>query len=180
MIRSLADLFRMVRCRGGVCMKGMTKVLSIAIALIMASGCSFGEDRKDPVLLEPAFDIIGDQGIKTSVTLTELKGEYSGKIWFIEHNKSLYSDGSYDCTGLVEGNELTLYWEMDGKPFGSYEGIGFHLQDGIMKSSEEPDPKLICAVKVYPSGNMLDGLAVLVIDDGRGNTEVMVHFQLIR
>ncbi|ETA82474.1 hypothetical protein [Youngiibacter fragilis] len=161
-------------------MKGMTKVITIAMALILASGCSFGGDSKDPVLLEPAFDIIGDQGIKTSVTLTELQGDYAGKIWFEEHNESLYSDGSYDCTGSVEGNALTLYWEMDGKQFRSGEGIVFHLQDGIMKSAEEPHPKLICAVKVYPSGHMVDGLAVLVIDDGRGDTEVMVHFQLIR
>jgi hypothetical protein len=161
-------------------MKGMIKALVIAMALMIVSGCSFGKDEKNPVLEHPAFDIIGDQGINTKASLTELQGEYSGKLWFEEHENSLYSSDSYSCTGWIDGNVLTLAWEMDGKSFGLGKGIEFQLQDGIITSREEPEPKLICAVKLYPSGHMVDGLAALKIDDGKGDSEVMVHFQLVR
>ena len=161
-------------------MKTGMKALVIAMVLMIVSSCSFGKGEKNPVLEHPAFDIIGDQGIKDSMTLSELQGEYSGKLWFEEHEKSLYSSESYNCTGRIDGSILTVSWEMDGKSFGLGEGMEFGLKDGIMMSDEEPEPDLICAVKVYPSGHLVDGLAAIVIDDGSVKSEVMVHFQLIR
>ena len=65
------------------------KVLVIVMLMLMFSGCSLFTDRKDPILENEAFDIIGDQGIKESATLSELQGDYSGKLWFEEHEKSL-------------------------------------------------------------------------------------------
>jgi len=106
-------------------MKTGMKALVIAMALMIVSGCSFGKDEKNPVLEHPAFDIIGDQGIKDSMTLSELQGEYSGKLWFEEHEKSLYSSESYSCTGRIDGSILTVIWEMDGKSFGLGEGMEF-------------------------------------------------------
>jgi len=161
-------------------MKTGMKALVIAMVLMIVSSCSFGKGEKNPVLEHPAFDIIGDQGIKESMTLSELQGEYSGKLWFEEHEKSLYSSESYNCTGRIDGSILTVIWEMDGKSFGLGEGMEFELKDGIMMSDEEPEPGLICAIKVYPSGHMVDGLAAIVIDDGSVKSEVLIHFQLIR
>lgn len=161
-------------------MKNVIKTLAVVMTLLMVNGCSFSKDTKNPVLELPAFDLIGDQGIKEDVTLEELQSEYSGTLCFEEHQSRLYDSGSYKCTGRVEDNELMFSWEMDGISFENEEGIEFQLQNGIMMSSEEPDPNLICAVKVYPSGHMLDGLVVLEIDDGKDVTEVMVHFQLIK
>lgn len=161
-------------------MKNVIKTLAVAMALLMVSGCSFGKDVKNPVLELPAFDLIGDQGIKEDVTLEELQSKYSGTLRFEEHQSRLYDAGSYKCKGWIEGNVLMFSWEMDGMTFENKEGIEFQLEDGIMMSAEEPDPSLICAVKVYPSGHMLDGLVVLDIDDGKEVTEVRVHFQLIK
>lgn len=156
------------------------KVLVIVMLMLMFSGCSLFTDRKDPILENEAFDIIGDQGIKESATLSELQGDYSGKLWFEEHEKSLYTTLIFDCTGNIEDNVLIVSWIMDGKVFQLEEGTKFSFNKGIIMSSETPDPKLICAVKVYPSGHMVDGLAILTIDDGKGETEVRVHFQLER
>jgi hypothetical protein len=161
-------------------MRAGIKAIVIVMAFMVLSGCLPGSGKKDPVLENATFDIIGDQGIKTAVTLSELQGGYSGELWFEENEKSLYSSESYSCTGRIDGSSLTILWDMDGKSFGLGEGMEFELKDGIMMSDEEPEPRLICAVKVYPSGLMVDGLAAMVIDDGSGNREVMVHFQLIR
>jgi hypothetical protein len=161
-------------------MRAGIKAIVIAMAVMVLSGCFPGSGNKDPVLENAAFDIIGDQGIKTAVTLSELQGEYSGELWFEENEKSLYSSESYSCTGRIDGSVLTILWDMDGKSFGLGEGLEFELKDGIMMSDEEPEPRLICAVKVYPSGHMVDGLAAIAINDGSGSREVMVHFQLIR
>lgn len=156
------------------------KALVIVMSMLMLSGCLPFADRKDPILENEAFDIIGDQGINESATLSEIQGDYSGKLWFKEHEKSLYSSLTFDCTGNIDGNELTVSWIMDGKAFQLEEGTTFSLKNGIIMSSETPDPKLICAVKLYPSGHMVDGLAIFTIDDGTGKTEVKVHFQLVR
>jgi len=157
------------------------KALVIAMVLMIVSGCSFGKDEKNPVLEHPAFDIIGDQGIKDSMTLSELQGEYSGKLWFEEHEKSLYSSESYSCTGLDRREYSDCHLGDGWKALRAWRGNGsFGLKDGIMMSDEEPEPDLICAVKVYPSGHLVDGLAAIVIDDGSVKSEVMVHFQLIR
>lgn len=164
---------------GGIAVS-LKKAIVIVMSMLMLSGCSPFADRKDPILKNEAFDIIGDQGIKESATLSELQGDYSGKLWFKEHEKSMYSSLTFDCIGNIDGNVLTLSWIMDGKAFQLEEGTKFSLKKGIIRSSETPDPKLICAVKVYPSGHMVDGLAILTIDDGKGKTEVRVHFQLVR
>lgn len=156
------------------------KVLAIILSLLMLSGCSPFLEQKDPMLENEAFHIIGDQGIKASVTLSELQGAYFGKLWFEEHEKSLYSSLTFDCTGNIDGNVLALSWIMDHKGYQLDEGKKFSLQKGIILSSETPDPKLICAVKVYPSGHLVDGLAILTIEDDKGKSEVKVHFQLVR
>lgn len=161
-------------------MKNMVKTLAVAMTLLIISGCSFGKDMKNPVLEHPAFDIIGDQGIKDDVTLDELQSEYTGDLRFEEHQSNLYNTETYPCTGSISGSKLMFSWNMDGKSYEFLEGIEFQLQDGIMMSDEEPDPNLICAVKVYPTGHMLDGLVVLEIDDGKNTTEAKIHFQLIK
>ena len=159
-------------------MRGRTKTLAIAMTLLIVSGCSFGQEKKNPVLENPAFDIIGDQGIKDDATLAKLQGEYFGKLWFEAHENNLTSSKTFDCAGRIDGSALTLAWTMEDK---SYEPkIEFNLREGILQSFESPQPTLIAAVKVYPSGLMVDGLFILKIDDGKTETEAKVHFQLVK
>lgn len=147
------------------------------IILVLISGCVFINTEKNPILENEAFDIIGDQGINDSITTEDLQGDYDCTLWFVEFEKSQYSEDEYNCTGRIDGNELFITWEMDGESYVFGQGIYFQLEDGIMTSDNSVDPKLISAVKVYPSGHMVDGLGILEINE---SDLVRIHFQMVK
>ena len=145
--------------------------------LFMMSACIFNDKVKNPLLENEAFEIIGDQGFLDNVTLDDLQGDYSCTLWFVEYEKNQYSEDEFDCIGKISGNELIISWQMEGKTYTFGEGIQFKLEDSIMSSDESENPKLICAVKVYPSGHMVDGLGILEMDE---IGLVRIHFQIVQ
>lgn len=150
------------------------KVIFAFVTMLMISGCFFS--AKNPRLDNEAFDIIGDQGINDSISLEDLQGDYTCKLWFVEYEKSQYSKEEYDCIGKIVGYQLIVTWQMDEATHSFGEGISFILEDGIMISDETAEPDLICAVKKYPSGHMVDGLGILEIEMDL----VRIHFQLVK
>ncbi|MBV1708697.1 MAG: hypothetical protein KMY54_02455 [Erysipelothrix sp.] len=141
---------------------------------LMISGCFFS--AKNPVLDNEAFEIIGDQGINDSVTLEDIQGNYTCTLWFVEFEKSQYSEDEFDCIGKIVNNQLIVMWDMEGVSYTFGEDISFKLDEGIIISDDSALPDLICAVKVYPSGHMVDGLGILEIE----MISVRIHFQLVK
>jgi hypothetical protein len=155
-------------------MRNKVKFAFTFVTILIISGCFFS--AKNPLLDNEAFDIIGDQGINDSISLEDLQGEYTCTLWFVEYEKSQYSNDEYDCIGKIDGNQLIVTWKMDGDSYRFGEVISFILEDGIMISDETEEPDLICAVKKYPSGHMVDGLGILEIE----MVLVRIHFQLVK
>jgi hypothetical protein len=63
---------------------------------------------------------------------------------------------------------------MEGTNY-EYMSPSFKLEQGLL-FSEEQDPLLISAVKVYPDGHMVDGIGTLILEDH----ELRIHFQMTK
>lgn len=154
----------------------MKKIILAILILTLLFGCLDRRNVEHPLMDDPAFDIIGDQGFKDDIVLLDLEGDYSCTLWLLDNKNEQVSAQTYACDGAIVENVLTLQWEMDENRYAFGKDLPFKLETGIL-FSEEIEPLLIAAVKVYPSGHMVDGVGTLVLDDSE---VIRFHFQMVR
>lgn len=153
----------------------MKKTILIGLILILLSACLYQKKLDHPLLDNPAFDIIGDQGFKQDITLDELQGDYECNLWVLDAEDKQVSMNKMDCLGKIDEHTLNITWTMEDMHY-AFNSPLFKLEDGLL-FSEEDDPLLICAVKVYPSGHMVDGVGTLIQDDKK---VIRIHFQMVK
>lgn len=154
----------------------MKKIILSILILALLFGCLYRRKVEHPLMYNPAFDIIGDQGFKDDIVLKDLEGGYSCTLWLLDNKNEHMDAQEYTCDGKIVGTILTLQWEMEGMPYSFGEDLPFELETGIL-FSKELDPLLIAAVKVYPSGHMIDGVATLISND---SDTLRIHFQMVK
>ncbi len=152
----------------------MKKILLIGLIFFLMSGCLYQKKLDHPLMDNPAFDIIGDQGFKQDISLEELQGDYECTLWLLDENDNHVGSNPIDCIGIIKENTLNITWTIEGVNT-AYMSPPFKLDQGLL-FSEEDDPSLICAVKVYPDGHMVDGIGTLDQED----TERRIHFQMTK
>ena len=152
----------------------MKKILVIGLIFFLMSGCLYQKKLDHPLMENPAFDIIGDQGFKQDITLEELHGDYECTLWLLDENNNQDGANAIDCIGKINEYALNITWTMEGTNY-EYMSPSFKLEQGLL-FSEEQDPLLISAVKVYPDGHMVDGIGTLILEDH----ELRIHFQMTK
>ena len=152
----------------------MKKILVIGLIFFLMSGCLYQKKLDHPLMDNPAFDIIGDQGFKQDITLEELHGDYECTLWLLDENNNQDGANAIDCFGKINEFTLNITWTMEGTNY-EYMSPSFKLEQGLL-FSEEQDPLLISAVKVYPDGHMVDGIGTLILEDH----ELRIHFQMTK
>ena len=152
----------------------MKKILVIGLIFFLMSGCLYQKKLDHPLMDNPAFDIIGDQGFKQDITLEELHGDYECTLWLLDENNNQDGANAIDCIGKINEYVLNITWTMEGTNY-EYMSPSFKLEQGLL-FSEEQDPLLISAVKVYPDGHMVDGIGTLILEDH----ELRIHFQMTK
>ncbi len=152
----------------------MKKILLIGLVLLLMSACLYQKKLDHPLMDNPAFDIIGDQGFLPEITSEELQGDYACTLWLLDENNNQDGANAIECIGKINENTLNITWSMEGINT-TYLSPSFKLDQGLLYS-EENDPSLICAVKVYPDGHMVDGIGTLLQD----NTQLRIHFQMTK
>ena len=152
----------------------MKKILVIGLIFFLMSGCLYQKKLDHPLMENPAFDIIGDQGFKQDITLEELQGDYECTLWLLDENNNQAGANAIDCIGKINEYFLNITWTMEGTNY-EYMSPSFKLEQGLL-FSEEQDPLLISAVKVYPDGHMVDGIGTLILEDH----ELRIHFQMTK
>ena len=152
----------------------MKKILVIGLIFFLMSGCLYQKKLDHPLMENPAFDIIGDQGFKQDIALEELHGDYECTLWLLDENNNQDGSNAIDCIGKINEYFLNITWTMEGTNY-EYMSPSFKLEQGLL-FSEEVDPSLICAVKVYPNGHMVDGIGTLILEDH----ELRIHFQMTK
>lgn len=152
----------------------MKKILVIGLIFFLMSGCLYQKKLDHPLMENPAFDIIGDQGFKQDITLEELQGDYECTLWLLDENNNQDGANAIDCIGKINEFTLNITWSMEGTNY-EYMSPSFKLEQGLL-FSEEQDPLLISAVKVYPDGHMVDGIGTLILEDH----ELRIHFQMTK
>lgn len=148
-------------------------ILIIFIAMILSFSCSKENEKvKNPKLKYEAFKSIGTDGLKKGVTLTELQSEYKGHAWFLESNGDNLGE-EMNCTGFIEGSDLVLEIELAEGNIVLDEIPAFILDESIITAPEikgtylpnEEDLTLICGVKIYPSGHLINGVLKYMLQD---------------
>ena len=152
----------------------MKKILVIGLIFFLISGCLYQKKLDHPLMENPAFDIIGDQGFKQDITMEELQGDYECTLWLLDENNNQDGANAIDCIGKINEFTLNITWKMEGTNY-EYMSPSFKLEQGLL-FSEEQDPLLISAVKVYPDGHMVDGIGTLILEDH----ELRIHFQMTK
>ena len=152
----------------------MKQILLIGLIFFLMSGCLYQKKLDHPLMDNPAFDIIGDQGFKQDITLIELQGEYDCNLWILDEEDKQVSANNINCTAQIEENLISIGWQMDDMD--TVFTQTFKLDQGLLYSEEE-DPLLISAVKVYPDGHMVDGVGTIRLEDA---TEIRFHFQITK
>lgn len=154
----------------------MKKVLIISIVLLL-SGCIFLPKEKDPRLDHAAFDIIGDQGLKSDITIDELQGEYKDCLLWLESYEDITpTRDKIECKSMILDNTLFMEWELDGLNYTLDNGINFSFDKGLIYTDFSDNPEFIAMIKLYPSGHMVDGLILIE----RNAQTIMIHFQMIK
>lgn len=154
----------------------MKKILIISMILSL-SGCIFIPKEKDPRLDHQAFDIIGDQGIKSDITIDELQGVYEEcKLWLEPYQGSSPSNEKIECESMIQDNTLFMEWAMDEQKHTLDNGLIFTLDKGLIYTDFSENPEFIAMIKVYPSGHMVDGLILVE----SGEETIKIHFQMIK
>ena len=152
----------------------MKKILVIGLIFFLMSGCLYQKKLDHPLMENPAFDIIGDQGFKQDITLEELQGDYECTLWLLDENNNQDGANAIDCIGKINEYVLNITWTINDMDTVFIRT--FKLDQGLLYSEEE-DPLLISAVKVYPDGHMVDGVGTLSLED---TTEIRFHFQITK
>ena len=152
----------------------MKKILVIGLIFFLMSGCLYQKKLDHPLMENPAFDIIGDQGFKQDITLEELQGEYDCNLWTLDEEDNQVRANKISCMAQIEENVMSIEWQMNDMDTVFIRT--FKLDQGLLYSEEE-DPLLISAVKVYPDGHMVDGVGTLSLED---TTEIRFHFQITK
>jgi hypothetical protein len=127
-----------------------------------------------------AFEVIGNQGIKTNVSLSELEGHYQGDLILTSADMQ---GQSFSVNGQVHGNSLTLSWQNTQGETTTIEQK-FSLLSGVLRfenNSADQKNRYFGVVKVYPSNHMLDLLfeVPLSLEVGVDSSEKW-HFQIIK
>lgn len=153
----------------------MKKILLIGILLILLSACLYSKKLDHPLMDNPAFKIIGDQGYKQDITLDELQGEYECNLWLLDEQDNQVSANKITCLAQIEQSKLSIEWQLEGMDY-AYTSPSFILDQALLYSQEDP-PLLISAVKAYPNGHMVDGVGTLTLED---QPEIRFHFQMVK
>ena len=155
----------------------------------------------NPMLQWEAFDSIGREGLLAEVSMDQLQGAYDGKATFVfDADKGvggagegisveISPDDEFVCTGTFEGNRLILSLTLSQSDVVVFDDIPpCIIEDGILTAPgpsaqgtpDESNQTLVCAIKTYPSGRMMDGLFKTELVDKDGNAfPAALHFQLI-
>ena len=152
----------------------MKKTLLIGLGLTLLSACLYSKKLDHPLMDNPAFKIIGDQGYKQDITLEELQGDYDCNLWTLDEEDNQVRANKISCMAQIEENVMSIEWQMNDMDTVFIRT--FKLDQGLLYSEEE-DPLLISAVKVYPDGHMVDGVGTLSLED---TTEIRFHFQITK
>ena len=129
-----------------------------------------------------AFDQIGNQGIKTNVTLSELEGDYRGEVVCM---RSKMVRQSFEGRGIIVGNHLSLFWvNAQNETITLSDLDSFSLKTGIVQIKPYQNtgkPRIFGVIKVYPSQHMLD----IWLENPYLNVEGIIayetwHFQMIK
>lgn len=153
----------------------MKKTILIVLVLLLMSACLYRKKLDHPLMDNPAFDIIGDQGYKQDITLDELQGDYECYLWELDEGNDQIGSSKVACLGEIVENTIHITWTSEGMDY-TYRSPLFIIEDGLLFSEEE-DPSLICAVKFYTSGHMVDGVGMLLLED---ETALRIHFQMVK
>jgi hypothetical protein len=152
----------------------MKKILIIGLGLTLLSACLYPKKLDHPLMDNPAFDVIGDQGYKQDITFEELQGEYDCDVWILDEEGNQDNAHKISCTAQIVEHVLSIEWQMNGMDT-AFTSPPFKLEQALL-FSEEDEPSFISAVKVYPDGHMIDGVGTLFQD----NTELRIHFQMTK
>ncbi len=170
--------------------------LIILIVVSSAACIPFKPDsHENPRLQWQVFERIGREGIMKKVTLDQLQGDYTGNIRFrnLASEERLIASQllstELECLGKVAGNLLIITLTLpDGEIMELHDLPLFELDDGIItapvasqESTDESDFEMVCVVKRYPQGLMIDGeLTKESWVNGIHGQAVTMNFQLIK